>query len=98
VHDRPSPSLCLLLSPQWRTGGCGVAVVGVAQLVERRVVVANVAGSSPVTHPTLSLCCASRGMPMAAVHGCIRDWTSINQTFCLDLALPGRPARPKESQ
>jgi hypothetical protein len=27
-------------------------MVGVAQLVERRVVVADVAGSSPVTHPT----------------------------------------------
>ena len=26
-------------------------MVGVAQLVERRVVVADVAGSSPVTHP-----------------------------------------------
>ena len=26
-------------------------MVGIAQLVERRVVVANVAGSSPVTHP-----------------------------------------------
>ena len=26
-------------------------VVGIAQLVERRVVVADVAGSSPVTHP-----------------------------------------------
>ena len=30
------------------------SVVGVAQLVERRVVVADVAGSSPVTHPTKS--------------------------------------------
>jgi hypothetical protein len=28
-------------------------MVGVAQLVERRVVVADVAGSSPVTHPSL---------------------------------------------
>ena len=28
------------------------AAVGVAQLVERRVVVADAAGSSPVTHPT----------------------------------------------
>lgn len=28
-----------------------VGMVGVAQLVERRVVVADVAGSSPVTHP-----------------------------------------------
>ena len=27
-------------------------MVGVAQLVERRVVVADAAGSSPVTHPT----------------------------------------------
>ncbi len=26
-------------------------MVGIAQLVERRVVVADVAGSSPVTHP-----------------------------------------------
>ncbi len=31
------------------------AMVGVAQLVERRVVVADVAGSSPVTHPKASL-------------------------------------------
>lgn len=29
--------------------------MGVAQLVERRVVVADVAGSSPVAHPTFSL-------------------------------------------
>jgi hypothetical protein len=28
-------------------------MVGVAQLVERRVVVADVAGSSPVTHPNI---------------------------------------------
>jgi hypothetical protein len=28
-------------------------MVGVAQLVERRVVVADVAGSSPVTHPNV---------------------------------------------
>ena len=34
-----------------RTERTGV-MVGVAQLVERRVVVADVAGSSPVTHPT----------------------------------------------
>ena len=31
----------------WRSLG----MVGVAQLVERRLVVADVAGSSPVTHP-----------------------------------------------
>ena len=31
-------------------------MVGVAQLVERRVVVADVAGSSPVTHPMKSSC------------------------------------------
>ena len=30
-------------------------MVGIAQLVERRVVVANVAGSSPVTHPNARL-------------------------------------------
>ena len=30
-------------------------MVGVAQLVERRVVVADVAGSSPVAHPTFYL-------------------------------------------
>ena len=30
-----------------------LCMVGVAQLVERRVVVADVAGSSPVTHPKL---------------------------------------------
>ncbi len=29
------------------------SVVGVAQLVERLVVVQEVAGSSPVTHPTM---------------------------------------------
>ena len=32
---------------QWRSLG----MVGVAQLVERRLVVADVAGSNPVTHP-----------------------------------------------
>ncbi len=31
-----------------------VRTVGVAQLVERRVVVADVAGSSPVTHPSVT--------------------------------------------
>jgi len=31
--------------------GGRLGVVGVAQLVERRLVVADVAGSSPVTHP-----------------------------------------------
>jgi hypothetical protein len=41
-------------------------MVGVAQLVERRVVVADVAGSSPVTHPNLARCfrkwiCANSG-------------------------------------
>src|SRR3954453_11205305 len=37
-------------------------MVGIAQLVERRVVVADVAGSSPVTHPSLGepLTCVNR--------------------------------------
>ncbi len=34
-----------------RSGRSGGSMVGIAQLVERRVVVADVAGSSPVTHP-----------------------------------------------
>ena len=34
-----------------------VAVVGVAQLVEHLVVVQDVAGSSPVTHPNPSVRC-----------------------------------------
>src|SRR3954451_20485625 len=37
-------------------------MVGVAQLVERRVVVADVAGSSPVVHPTRRRL-ASPGLP-----------------------------------
>ena len=32
--------------------GLLAAMVGVVQLVERQVVILNVAGSSPVTHPT----------------------------------------------
>ena len=35
-------------------------MVGIAQLVERRVVVANVAGSSPVTHPNAPFGALSR--------------------------------------
>ena len=31
-------------------------MVGIAQLVERLVVVQDVAGSSPVTHPSARLC------------------------------------------
>ena len=46
---RRSPSRLLPGSrTPWRRG----RMVGVAQLVERRVVVADVAGSSPVTHPS----------------------------------------------
>src|SRR4051794_20772303 len=46
-------------------------MVGVAQLVERRVVVADVAGSSPVTHPTVRyvvLALASRGTKRRHAH------------------------------
>ncbi len=43
----PDPSPRLLVGPGTSRG----RMVGVAQLVERRVVVADVAGSSPVTHP-----------------------------------------------
>ena len=42
-------ALHFLAGPGW----IRCRMVGVAQLVERRVVVADVAGSSPVTHPTL---------------------------------------------
>ena len=50
----------LCLSPPRSASARGQGpVVGVAQLVERRVVVADVAGSSPVTHPTL---CWFRGL------------------------------------
>jgi hypothetical protein len=42
--------------PRKRVGLASVELmVGIAQLVERRVVVANVAGSSPVTHPKVLL-------------------------------------------
>ena len=39
-------------------------MVGVAQLVERRVVVADVAGSSPVTHPTFYRAFRGLNQPM----------------------------------
>ena len=42
------PTLLIGLAPRAR------AMVGIAQLVERRLVVADVAGSSPVTHPKQS--------------------------------------------
>ena len=43
-------------APRKRVGLASVELmVGIAQLVERRVVVANVAGSSPVTHPNALL-------------------------------------------
>ncbi len=41
------------LPPQWRGMVNSIGVVGVAQLVERRSVAPNVAGSSPVSHPNL---------------------------------------------
>ena len=41
------------LPPQWRGMVNSTGVVGVAQLVERRSVAPNVAGSSPVSHPNL---------------------------------------------
>ena len=43
-------------------------MVGIAQLVERCVVVADVAGSSPVTHPKWVRCeLATKGPPLVAV-------------------------------
>ena len=44
---QPSESPTLSVGP----GAPGSDLVGIAQLVERRLVVADVAGSSPVTHP-----------------------------------------------
>ena len=44
-HERRVVPLHFLLGPP------GPTLVGIAQLVERRLVVADVAGSSPVTHP-----------------------------------------------
>ena len=38
-------------------------MVGVAQLVEHPVVVRDVAGSSPVAHPTFSLCDSRKTEP-----------------------------------
>ncbi len=62
---------------QWQPLG----MVGVAQLVERRLVVADVAGSSPVTHPHV------RGQVPpnwgALAHACfiachyVEDWTAL---------------------
>ena len=43
-------------------------MVGVAQLAERRVVVADVAGSSPVTHPNEVLAVLAAGVPRGHVH------------------------------
>ncbi len=39
-------------------------MVGIAQLVERRVVVADVAGSSPVTHPRLPTLTGTNALPL----------------------------------
>ena len=44
-------------------------MVGIAQLVERRVVVADVAGSSPVTHPKHEGSPENLGRPFVVVHG-----------------------------
>src|SRR5690606_23147064 len=52
--------------------GVGGSMVGVAQLVERRVVVADVAGSSPVTDPGwVRFELATKGRPLVAGP----DWT-----------------------
>ena len=36
-------------------------MVGIVQLVERQIVVLDVTGSSPVTHPTFTLGCSQVG-------------------------------------
>jgi hypothetical protein len=48
---------------KWPIPSPAVCMVGVAQLVERRVVVADVAGSSPVTHPTQTRRARAHGGP-----------------------------------
>ena len=56
-------------------------MVGIAQLVEHLVVVQDVAGSSPVTHPKWVRCeLATKGPPLVAVRAC-------------PLFLPRRPTR-----
>ena|GEM_PF-5986840 len=44
-------------------------MVGVAQLVERCVVVADAAGSSPVTHPSISLTKKAQMLPRIQIWG-----------------------------
>ena len=51
-------------------------MVGVAQLVEHSVVVRDVAGSSPVAHPTISLAIENTqlfGLNRLEKAGCIND-------------------------
>ncbi len=58
--DSGSAAAVLALHFSAVIGSRPVPVVGIAQLVERRVVVADVAGSSPVTHPRLYEPCRRR--------------------------------------
>ncbi len=61
------------LPPHRRSMVNWTGVVGVAQLVERRSVAPNVAGSSPVSHPNFPIFLITPGF--------IHAWPGIHQVF-----------------
>ena len=88
IPRNPTCSPRLLVGPGTSRG----RMVGVAQLVERRVVVADVAGSSPVTHPRF---CAGApgggGQPRASSAASVRrvSATSIRDSSSAEAAIEG---------
>ena len=73
---------------------CRAPAVGVAQLVERGIVIPDVMGSSPITHPARSQCF----WPMCHKPGARKssgrrpeDWF-LNRCLCGDGVRDGRPA------